>query len=194
MSNSISIKDAKNVLETLTTMNKHFEDLKLTVVAHFTELNKSNCELSAKLDMLLQELPISEDIKKTKKKPKPVKVDEDTKEVVEPTEPVEEVKETKKTKTKREMNKMEFFNLMYDSNENHFSQYVTEAVKKELQKVNKEAWDKLSGDKLKAAKKSATYHYMKNNYDSELLSMKNNYLEVERNKSIKLVSADTSDE
>lgn len=92
------------------------------------------------------------------------------------------------TKGKRDMNKMEFFNIMYDSDQNYFDMHITEKDKASIAKKNAEAWKGLSDEELYTQKRSAYYHFMKDNKDSFLVTMKKEYLTSNNAEKVNIVS------
>lgn len=72
-------------------------------------------------------------------------------------------------------NKMQYFNLMFDEDEDYFSAYITEDVKEELEEEHRDEWEGLEGTQLHNAKRKVYYKYMKEHHDKNLQSMKSEY-------------------
>ena len=96
-------------------------------------------------------------------------------------------------KRKNPPNKMEFFNKMYDEDETYFDAYLTPKIKKELIAANTELFEDLESDALKKAKRSLFYHYMKDNLDDKLQSLKKAYLEETNTAKIDLATKEGSE-
>lgn len=69
------------------------------------------------------------------------------------------------------LNKMTIFKDEYKTNPSQFDKYLTAKVKKALESEN-EKWSEMSGDALANAQRTAYYHYMKDNHDDVLESLK----------------------
>lgn len=78
---------------------------------------------------------------------------------------------------KRNLNKIEFFNKMYEEDDTYFDMYLTPDVKKSIASEHAAEWKKLPGDELHIEKRKEYYHYMKNNHDDKLQALKNEYIE-----------------
>lgn len=76
----------------------------------------------------------------------------------------------KKTAAPR-LNKMTIFKDEYKNNPSQFDQFLTAKVKKEILSEN-DKWSEMSGDALANAQRTAYYHYMKDNHDDVLESLK----------------------
>ncbi len=113
----------------------------------------------------------------------PIEDSEDTAEEtpasIEPKRTVKTIKKVAKKPAepvKKNLNKMEYFNKMFDEDEEYFNTYITDKVKAEIQKTNAKEWKDKNADELRKARRSAYYHYMKNNHDDKLKTMKEAYL------------------
>ena len=91
----------------------------------------------------------------------------------------QKVKRTKpkKAKAARKPNKMDYFRKMYDDDQTYFDEYITDKVKKQIAKDNKDAWAKLSGTKLYNTQRKAYYTYMTKNHETELQAGKEEYIQ-----------------
>ena len=100
--------------------------------------------------------------------------------------PVKKVtKTTKKRTTKakpkkkeRLPNKMEYFNKMFDEDEHYFSTYITDDNVAEIEEKHEDDWEDLEGEALRKARRTAFYHFMKDNHDKQLKLMKESYHET----------------
>lgn len=105
-------------------------------------------------------------------------------------------KGAKKTKPAAEpkqknINKMQYFGMMFDADESYFDEFITPEVKNAIYKQNKAKWDDLGEEELKKAKKVEYYNYMKTEHDSDLVSMKTTYQEENNTNKAKLVEKDS---
>ena len=66
---------------------------------------------------------------------------------------------------------MTIFKDEYKTNPSQFDKYLTAKVKKTIESEN-EKWSEMSGDALANAQRTAYYHYMKDNHDDVLESLK----------------------
>lgn len=78
---------------------------------------------------------------------------------------------------KRILNKLDFFNLKFDTEPSFFDNFITDKVKDEVNKANAKEWEKLADNaaKLKVAKRKAFYTWMTKNCDKVLQDLKKNY-------------------
>lgn len=115
-------------------------------------------------------------------------------EVVETKKPVKLVKTTKKPKKTKVVkkprlpNKMEYFNIMFDEDEDYFSTYITGDDVEQINADNEDKWEGLEGEPLRKARRTAYYHFMKDNHDNTLKIMKSAYHEEITNKPAKIVA------
>jgi len=96
---------------------------------------------------------------------------------------------TKKKKTAKKVvkktrppNKSEYFTKMYNDDNEFFSTYITDEVKEEIAEENEEDWDGKTDTQLAKLQCKAYYHYMKDNHDAMLQSMKQAYNEDQAKK------------
>jgi len=209
MSNSSTLEELKKVLgvikediKTIKTKSVIVEEERALSGIQLSEIHSIIMNLSVKFDMLLSDPDSFKNIHnnvntsvnnsdvniKTKK---PIK--RSVKNIIdEPIDGTDIKKPSKSTKQKntnqRNPNKMEFFNKMYDNDNEYFSTYITEDVKKEILINNEEKWNKLSGEKLNKEKRTACYSYMKNNHDDALQSMKQAYIDDMNKSNIDIVT------
>lgn len=94
-------------------------------------------------------------------------------------------------KQQRSINKMEFFNKMYDQDVNYFNTYIDNKVKNSINEKNADAWKKLAPEHLYQAKKKAYYDYMRKEYDSKLQAMKNAYIADNNSVKINIIGKET---
>jgi outer membrane biosynthesis protein TonB len=97
-------------------------------------------------------------------------------------------------KTVRPLNKMTFFNQAFDEDEHYFDTYLTPKIKQSIADENAEEWKDAKGDALKALKKKMYYHYMKDNLNDKLQSMKEAYIEEHATNKVNLVEHEEADD
>lgn len=98
-------------------------------------------------------------------------------------------KKTNSEKRKRTMNKLEFFKLMYKNDSSYFDMYISSIKKNEIKEENKTKLSKIKDEEKKYNTEVKLYYtYMKENHDSELISMKSKYLDDIIKKETKNVS------
>ncbi len=83
-------------------------------------------------------------------------------------------KTTVKKTTAVRLNKMTIFKEMFKSDPSKFDKYLTNKVKKEIEAANKK-WSELEDEQLANAKRTAYYHYMKDNHNEVLEEFKAEY-------------------
>lgn len=98
----------------------------------------------------------------------------------------------KTTKKKRDLNKMEYFNKMYDQDNDFFHSYIDDEAKEFLEEKYEEKWEGLNETQLHKAKRSAYYNYMKKNHDGQLQAMKSAYIEELKKPPADLVEKENS--
>ena len=156
------------------------------VVEEFKQDTENNAEIE-ETEEASEEPEEDSKSKKATKKP-PAKAKTSPKKVVKKEEVEEDTeveskskKTTKKSakpaKKEKDINKSDFFELVYDNDLDAFDHILTDKVKAKIEKDNKAKLKDLDDDEKKEALKPLLYHYLKDNHDKELIAAKNDYLE-----------------
>jgi hypothetical protein len=95
-------------------------------------------------------------------------------------------------KKERSLNKMEYFNKMFDNDDTYFDSYITNKNKNTIAENHDEKWNNVSDDQLRKLKRTAYYHFMKDTHDDKLQAMKQSYIDDLKNQ--KLVIVEKEDE
>lgn len=185
-------------------------DLKTTLAPLIDEMTKMSAQTSELYTMLaqlitrieaLEHLNIEDEQPKAVKSAKPKTTKKSTK--LPPKKGAKETKETKEeseeesdeekpkakktpVKRKRTINKTDYFNMMFDSDPDYFASYIPDEVKESVI----ESKPTLKGDALHKEIRKESYKYMTANHDSTLQTMKESYLQDQKNNGIVLAEAD----
>lgn len=207
MDKPVTFRQLKDALSPIMTAIEELKEQFGTSGEQSTELYMMVSHICARADMYDQS---TEEKKPTPKKKKQTKSTEtktddtetktdDTDTKTDDTETKPPVKKRnipkkKSTKSKRAINKMEYFNKMYESDPNYFNTFITNKVKASLEEKYSDEWNELSEDKLEQEKKKVYYKYMTKHHDSQLIDMKRVYIHDKNKPNHKIIKTEDSDE
>lgn len=203
MDKPVTFRQLKDALSPIMTAIEELKEQFGTSGEQSTELYMMVSHICARADMYDQSL---EEKKSTPKKKKQSKStvnktnDTETKtgntDDATDTEPKPPVKKRNipKKKSKRAINKMEYFNKMYENDPNYFNTFITNKVKASLEEKYSDEWNELSEDKLEQEKKKVYYKYMTKHHDSQLIDMKRVYIHDKNKPKHKIIKTEDSDE
>lgn len=181
-------------------------ELKTALAPLFDEMTRSTAQSSETHTLLLQlltriealeHLNIEDDqpkaIKATRSKTTKKSTKLPPKKGAKPEESEEESEEETKAKVKkapvkrkRTINKTDYFNMMFDNDPEYFANYIPDEVKEEVI----ESKPTLKGEALHKEIRKESYKYMTAHHDSTLQTMKESYIQEQKNNGIVLAEAD----